>query len=687
MVQQSVIIYFQIIAAITFCFGQSLFAKFVFDDNEALINNLDVNPGQSELFQLFKHDFWGNNITDSKSHRSYRPLTILLFRWIAKHSRSNINGLLKPSYYHAANLISYLILCCLLYETLRRLLTIKWIQKSSTKESDQLSLLTTLLFTIHPIHCESVVSCVGLADILSGLLCILSLRAYIKLVKSINNDHRSTILFSIVSVLFITLALLFKEQGITYLGLFILLNLIWLCYNGNKHCFQIYILIIFYLGSLLALLYFRMWIMDFTTPTFSKWDNPAWHISSKFYRTINIIYIYLVNSIIILCPIWLCFDWSMGTISLIESLEDMRIILLVLFVIFVMFVIFRLFYSISSNFERSLFIFGSFAALPFLPSSNLFFPVGFVIAERNLFMPILGYLLIFVTSYQRVVLVLPKAKRKYFHLFLYTLMVLLSIRSHLRTKDWMKEESLYENDSNVCPGNAKIFYNIGKVAADKGLFQKAMDNYRKALILNENYTNALNNYGNILKDNGQLSESRKLLQKAVDLDPKFATAWMNLAIVEMSSTNYQQSEKYFHRAIQLKPLHANTFYNLGNLYLEWKRFDMASHAYQQAHENNKQIDNALQLAKESIRFNPHSDSLHFLYANILGEMNEFEKAEYHFQQAIQINHTNPSYHYNLAVLYHRNKMILKAKELYKGTLEINPNHVGAIKQLQILEHK
>ena len=217
MVQQSVIIYFQIIAAITFCFGQSLFAKFVFDDNEALINNLDVNPGQSELFQLFKHDFWGNNITDSKSHRSYRPLTILLFRWIAKHSRSNINGLLKPSYYHAANLISYLILCCLLYETLRRLLTIKWIQKSSTKESDQLSLLTTLLFTIHPIHCESVVSCVGLADILSGLLCILSLRAYIKLVKSINNDHRSTILFSIVSVLFITLALLFKEQGITYL--------------------------------------------------------------------------------------------------------------------------------------------------------------------------------------------------------------------------------------------------------------------------------------------------------------------------------------------------------------------------------------------------------------------------------------------------------------------------------------
>jgi len=29
--------------------------------------------------------------------------------------------------------------------------------------------------------------------------------------------------------------------------------------------------------------------------------------------------------------------------------------------------------------------------LPFLPASNMFFPVGFVVAERVLYMPSMGY--------------------------------------------------------------------------------------------------------------------------------------------------------------------------------------------------------------------------------------------------------------------------------------------------------
>jgi hypothetical protein len=32
-------------------------------------------------------------------------------------------------------------------------------------------------------------------------------------------------------------------------------------------------------------------------------------------------YIYALNGWLLLCPEWLCFDWSMGCIPLIESLE------------------------------------------------------------------------------------------------------------------------------------------------------------------------------------------------------------------------------------------------------------------------------------------------------------------------------------------------------------------------------
>ena len=36
----------------------------------------------------------------------------------------------------------------------------------------------------------------------------------------------------------------------------------------------------------------------------------------------------------------------------------------------------------------------SLSALPFLPASNLFFPVGFVVAERVLYLPSMGFCLV-----------------------------------------------------------------------------------------------------------------------------------------------------------------------------------------------------------------------------------------------------------------------------------------------------
>ena len=61
------------------CFAGSLDGEFVFDDAEAVTNNEDVRP-ETPLAQLFQNDFWGTNIKNNKSHKSYRPLTILSFR-------------------------------------------------------------------------------------------------------------------------------------------------------------------------------------------------------------------------------------------------------------------------------------------------------------------------------------------------------------------------------------------------------------------------------------------------------------------------------------------------------------------------------------------------------------------------------------------------------------------------------
>lgn len=89
------------------CYGFSLNdGKFVFDDSVAIQQNGDVTT-DSPIRQIFEHDFWGYNITDRTSHKSYRPLTIAMFR-----AEYQILGELNPIFMKSINLALHTIISC-----------------------------------------------------------------------------------------------------------------------------------------------------------------------------------------------------------------------------------------------------------------------------------------------------------------------------------------------------------------------------------------------------------------------------------------------------------------------------------------------------------------------------------------------------------------------------------------------
>ena len=63
------------------CYLNSLNGDFVHDDVYAIKNNQDVT-GKKPLMDLFSNDFWGRPMTSFKSHKSYRPITVLSFRYV-----------------------------------------------------------------------------------------------------------------------------------------------------------------------------------------------------------------------------------------------------------------------------------------------------------------------------------------------------------------------------------------------------------------------------------------------------------------------------------------------------------------------------------------------------------------------------------------------------------------------------
>lgn len=60
------------------------------------------------------------------------------------------------------------------------------------------------------------------------------------------------------------------------------------------------------------------------SPMFVESDNPASFSDVFLTRTLTYLYLIPFNVWLLLCPSHLCFDWSMGSIPLVESLTDWR---------------------------------------------------------------------------------------------------------------------------------------------------------------------------------------------------------------------------------------------------------------------------------------------------------------------------------------------------------------------------
>ena len=103
-------------------------------------------------------------------------------------------------------------------------------------------------------------------------------------------------------------------------------------------------------------------------------------------------YLVPVNAFMLLVPHPLLCDWGHDTIPLIKSLFDTRNIITLSFLVSLAVFTYAILQTTLRSRARSpaIFISVGWAAITFLPASNLFFPVGFVVADRVLYTPTMG---------------------------------------------------------------------------------------------------------------------------------------------------------------------------------------------------------------------------------------------------------------------------------------------------------
>lgn len=382
--------------ACVFCYGGSLRGDFVFDDAVAIVRNADVTaPNRTLWSHIMRHDFWGQNLSDASSHKSFRPLTTLTFRW--EHSAFGLRA--APMKLH--NFLLHCAVTCGLMRLLTRLFP---------AVDRAVLFLGAALFAVHPVHAEAVAGVVGRAEVLCALWYVLALLV-------VTAGSAGGRLMQLATLLALgSLAVLSKEVGVMVLPMCWCVESVDAVFGGRGKGtllqrvgrllrWRSLSLVMLSLGLIVA----RLWAMDFQSPTFKEMDNPVAAapefltrvrcFSLKYERlykyshpyifdivatkqVLSQQYLYTINSWLLLCPDWLSFDWALGSVRLVEHITDPRCAAIVALIAFIGVGVLSL--------RRDTVLALALLIVPFLPASGLV-GVGFVVAERVLYVPSMGF--------------------------------------------------------------------------------------------------------------------------------------------------------------------------------------------------------------------------------------------------------------------------------------------------------
>ena len=208
------------------------------------------------------------------------------------------------------------------------------------------------------------------------------------------------------------------------------------------------------IGSLwMGQLGLRLYMLGLT-PWFALADNPIARDPSLVTRTLTFLHLPVVNLALVLWPAWLSFDWSMDAVKPLRALGDPRNAATLLFYAGLARLTWRSLRSSSRN--KPILLGLSLMILPFLPASNLFVYVGFVVAERILYLPSAGFCLLLGAGLDSFLSNTASVRKRFIWKTCLTITVsLLALRTLQRNGDWASEEQLYRSGIAINPAKGK----------------------------------------------------------------------------------------------------------------------------------------------------------------------------------------------------------------------------------------
>lgn len=452
--------------------------KLFFDDEELIYKNSYV---QNVLY--IPRFFTENMIAGAgKISNMYRP--ILMTSFAIDHIFWGNN----PIGYHLTNIILHAVNGILIYLFIRKLF-----------DHQNIALLTSVFFIVHPVQSEAVSYASGRTDPLYVLFALISINLFISSTK--NNK---------LSLLFFILSLLSKETAVIIPFLLILIR--WVL-NLKKPLWNFFLIDFVYIFS-------RLTVLNFSdTLNFYQTDNfYSQNLLVRIYTFTRTFFEYLS---IIFYPQELIFARNIQIIT--DFINPYVIFFLLLNSSL-------LFYSWYKRKSQKIYLFAFlWFFISILPVSGII-PINSIITEHYLYLPSLSFFLlisyVFVKLWQ---MTLNKISRSILFLLIFSAFLILSYRTIMRNFDWRDPITFYTKSLAQSPENLPMHNNLAMAYAEQGRSDEAIREYQKTIQLGDVYPNLHHNLANTYKEQGKYQEAEREYKKALDMDPNFIFSYYGLA--------------------------------------------------------------------------------------------------------------------------------------------------------------
>jgi protein O-mannosyl-transferase len=542
---------------------------FVYDDvaqvvRNAVVRSLDPRP-----------IFASGNVTHGDVEW-YRPLTI--YSLAVNYAAST----LEPFWYHVTNIALHAANTVLVWSVSRALLA-----------SGLAALVAGALFATHPIHTEAVTPVFGRADLLAAFWLLLGWRA------TIGAGAMSPLWMAAVSFAFLA-GLLSKENALALLPVVIITDLAQATTRGEpfavrvtntvKARWPLWTALVAVLAAWLMLRYAATGALTANWERVRYLENPLIE-AGLIARIATALWIVLDYVRLFVFPYRLSADYSFNQIPVIRGIDARVIVMLAGAASVGAMAAWRWRgnprrRTMSAD-NRLLVLVVLFAAL-IAPVSNVFFPIGTIMAERLLYLPSAALVMIAglaVRSASRSVS--RHSTRTAIVLAIVAVLTATSIATIVRNRDWRSETQLFAATVQASPRSAKARFNYGVALAETGdpdgarrMLESAVAiapaypeahnllgtihlaageisaagrEFEAALRDSPGYAPALANLGIVRRREGQLEDARALLERALDADATMAVAHVNLAFVAETQGDRAAALQHYRQAFALDP--------------------------------------------------------------------------------------------------------------------------------------